>query len=303
MTIMEETLSIDLNPTFDSEINGNIILYCREETPSNSGKTSLVQNWSINSKFSSKSIKKVYWVSSLTLNDRRKNEIDSYFSQSVNFAKVFDRNELEMFIEDMKSVATIQKHHKHATSDVGEKTFYDKIIVFDDMSTIADKSKHFAHFLTVSRKYGYICIYILHNIAQNKNEIWQLILSNTNIVVLFKSTVISPPIVTILYQNVIKSTNSYVPRNDLWLFNVYKKLTVNEHLMIDNRDINEHSIGRFRSFSESPTCQLCFYGMNNNDRRYIKYVAKAINNKSNIFKVVESVGTTICGEFFRKKKK
>ena len=190
---------------------------------------------------------------------------------------------------------------QNAASDVGEKTFYDKIIVFDDMSTIADKSKHFAHFLTVSRKYGYICIYILHNIAQNNNEIWQLILSNTNIVVLFKSTVISPPIVTILYQNVIKSTNSYVPRNDLWLFNVYKKLTVNEHLMIDNRDINDHSIGRFRSFSESPSCQLCFYGMNNNDRRYIKYVAKAINNKSNIFKVVESVGTTICGEFFRKK--
>ena len=107
---MEETLSIDLNPTFDSEINGNIMIV----GPSNSGKTSLVQNWSINSKFSSKSIKKVYWVSSLTLDDRRKNEIDSYFSQSVNFAKVFDRIELELFIEDVKSVATIQKS-PHAT--------------------------------------------------------------------------------------------------------------------------------------------------------------------------------------------
>ena len=238
----------------------------------------------------------------MTLVDRRKNEIDSYFSQTVNFARVSDRIELEMFIEDMKNIVTIQKQNiDNTTNDVGEKSFYDKIIIFDDMSTIADKSKHFAHFLTVSRKYGYVCIYILHNIAQNNNEIWQLILSNTNIVVLFKSTVISPPILSILYQNVVKNTNSYVPRNDLWLFNVYKKLIVNEHLMIDNRDINKHSIGRFRSFSESPTCQLCFYGMNNNDRRYIKYVAKPINDKSKIFEVIESVGTTICGEFFRKK--
>ena len=44
---MEETLSNDLNPTFDSEVNGNIMIV----GPSNSGKTSLVQNWSINSNF------------------------------------------------------------------------------------------------------------------------------------------------------------------------------------------------------------------------------------------------------------
>ena len=170
------------------------------------------------------------------------------------------------------------------------------------MSTIVDKSKHFAHFLTVSRKYGYICLYILHNLSQNNNEIWQLILSNTNVVVLFKSTVISPSIVNILYQNVVRNTNSYVPRNDLWLFNVYKNMILYEHLMIDNRDINAHSIGRFRSFSESKTCQLCFYGMDNNDRRYIKYIAKPkFQQNSKVFEVVESVGTTICGEFFRKK--
>ena len=59
---------------------------------------------------------------------------------------------------------------------------------------------------------------------QNNSDIWQLILANTKIIVLFKSVTISSPVVNILYQNAICNTTKYIPRQDLWLFNVYKDL-------------------------------------------------------------------------------
>ena len=59
---------------------------------------------------------------------------------------------------------------------------------------------------------------------QNNSDIWQLILANTKIIVLFKSVTISSPIVNILYQNAVRNTSKYIPRQDLWLFNVYKDL-------------------------------------------------------------------------------
>ena len=61
------------------------------------------------------------------------------------------------------------------------------------------------------------------------------------------------PSVNILYQNAIRNTSKYIPRQDLWLFNVYKDLYKNNglHLMIDNRTENDNTLGRFRSKSDS----------------------------------------------------
>ena len=44
----------------------------------------------------------------------------------------------------------------------GENKKFDKLIVLDDVSGLADKSNDFANFLTVSQKFGYICLYIFH---------------------------------------------------------------------------------------------------------------------------------------------
>ena len=73
--------------------------------PTNSGKTSLIQQWAVNN-FFGENIENVYWTSSLRLSSTRKNEIDSYFENvSLKFAQVNDRDELEMFIEDLKNIA------------------------------------------------------------------------------------------------------------------------------------------------------------------------------------------------------
>ena len=144
--------------------------------PTNSGKTSLIQRWAVNN-FFGENIKNVYWTSSLRLSSTRKNEINSYFQDiSLKFAQVSDRDKLEIFIENLKNIADANDNndenstknndddnnnneHTANSSSLGEHNKFKSLVIFDDMSTFADKSKAISHFLTVSRKYGYTCVY------------------------------------------------------------------------------------------------------------------------------------------------
>ena len=38
----------------------------------------------------------------------------------------------------------------------------DRLIIMDDVSGVADISKNLSNFLTVSRKFGYNCVYVFH---------------------------------------------------------------------------------------------------------------------------------------------
>ena len=110
----------------------------------------------------------------LTVDSTQKNEIDSYFSDTtLKFPKVSDHNDLEMFIEDFKNVTLSeqeQEQEQQQTSSLGETNEFTNLVIFDDMSTIADKSKSFSHFLTVSQKYGYTCVYVLRNLMNNNGD-------------------------------------------------------------------------------------------------------------------------------------
>ena len=65
----------------------------------------------------------------------------------------------------------------------GENKMMDRLIVMDDVSGVADISRKFATFLTVSRKFGYHCIYVFNIIATS--QIWRKIISQTNIFNIF----------------------------------------------------------------------------------------------------------------------
>ena len=56
----------------------------------------------------------------------------------------------------------------------------------DDVSGVADVSKIFANFLTVSRKFGYNCVYFFHVIVP-ASQIWQKIIYQINIFNIFSS--------------------------------------------------------------------------------------------------------------------
>ena len=60
----------------------------------------------------------------------------------------------------------------------------------DDVSGLADESKKFAAFLTVTRKYNYNCVYIFHAVfPERKKNSRRLILSQTNIFNIFLASI------------------------------------------------------------------------------------------------------------------
>ena len=67
---------------------------------------------------------------------------------------------------------------------IRENSIRDRLIVFDDVSGLADNFKKIASFLTMSRKYNYNCVYIFHTIYPEKAN-WQTILSQINIYNIF----------------------------------------------------------------------------------------------------------------------
>ena len=56
----------------------------------------------------------------------------------------------------------------------------------DNVSGLADESKKFVAFLTVTSKYNYSCVYIFHTVFPEKSN-WRLILPQTNIFNIFCS--------------------------------------------------------------------------------------------------------------------
>ena len=91
----------------------------------------------------------------------------------------------------------------------GENSIHNRLIVFDDVSGLADNSKKFAIFLTVARKCNYNCVYIFHKIYPEKAN-WRMILSQTNIYI-FPATVPLNSVRKILEGTSIRKTSKYIP--------------------------------------------------------------------------------------------
>ena len=97
----------------------------------------------------------------------------------------------------------------------------------DDVSGVADVSKKFANFLTVSRKFGYNCVYVFHFIVP-ASQIWQNVISLTNIFNIFQSSVPYNTVAKIIQSNCILENKKYVPARSLWLSRVFTDLA-NSH--------------------------------------------------------------------------
>ena len=99
----------------------------------------------------------------------------------------------------------------------------DRLIVMDDVSGVADTSKKFVNVLTVSRKFRYHCVYLFHVIAP-ATQIWQKIISETNIFNIFPSCVLQNTAAKIIQSNCIRPSKKYVSRRSLWLNRVFTDL-------------------------------------------------------------------------------
>ena len=88
-----------------------------------------------------------------------------------------EQGELDPLIETFKFRSCEESDDsQNVNNSFGENRKLDRLIIMDDVSGVADVSKKFANFLTVSRKFGYNCIYVFHVIVP-ASQIWQKIIS------------------------------------------------------------------------------------------------------------------------------
>ena len=125
------------NSTYDGKFIGNILIVGRTEC----GKTTFIQDLGVNNFFGQ--LKKVKWVSGIRLDKRREAEIESNFNCEVKFSYPSDKEELSAKIEEYKleSESENENDNYDNVNIFGENKKRDKLIVFDDVSGLADNSK------------------------------------------------------------------------------------------------------------------------------------------------------------------
>ena len=262
---------------YDGTFRGNILVLGRTEC----GKTSFVQKLALYDFFGE--LKNAKWVSGIKLNESREAEIESNFSCDVSFSYPNDVNELTDLLEEFKlEVETEQnEQNENVTSIFGEKINRDRLIVFDDVSGLADHSNKFANFLTVARKYKYNCIYIFHTIYPEKAS-WKTILSQTNIFNIFPASVSLNSVRRILDGSCVRKTTRYIPRSLLWINRLFIELANKGQkvcLTIDCSNTNRDGPSRFRSNADNPDKQVCYFNTPTDEQVYNEFIARRIKSK------------------------
>ena len=110
-----------------------------------------------------------------------------------------------------------------------------------DVSGLADKSQEFSNFLTVSRKYGFSCLYVFHTIYPGRQNC-EMIMSQTHIFNLFPGSIHSSRILKTLSLFASRQKNTYLPNQQVWLNKLYFQISNSKEkkcLTIDTRDVNE----------------------------------------------------------------
>ena len=279
------------NSIYDGKFIGNILIVGRTEC----GKTSFIQKLAINNFFGE--LKKVKWISGIRLDKQREAEIESNFTCEVKFAYPHDKEELAEKIEEYKLESESENNDENNNVNIfGEKKKRDRLIVFDDVSGLADDSKKFASFLTVARKYNYNCVYVFHTIYTEKSN-WKTILSQTNIFNIFPASVPISSVKKILELSCIRKTSKYIPQASLWISRLFIELANKNDkvcLTLDCSNKNKDGPGRFRTKADNPDSQFCYFNSHNDEQVFNQFVSKRINSETNekeshYFKIVEVV--------------
>ena len=155
-----------MTSTYDGQFRGSILVVGR----TGCGKTTFLEKLGLNNFFGN--IIKTEWISGIDIDKKREAEIQSYFSNETEVHIVKEPDELDSLIETFK----LRSHEEiidknNVNNSFGKNKKLDRLIVMDDVSGVADVSKNFANFLTVSRKFGYNCIYVFHVIVP-ASQIW-----------------------------------------------------------------------------------------------------------------------------------
>ena len=276
-----------MTSVYNGQFYGNILVVGR----TNCGKTTFIEKLGLNNFFGD--IIKTEWISGIDIDKQREAEIQSYFKNETEVHIAQEQDKLDSLIETFK-----QRSHENSSHNVnnsfGENKKLDRLIIMDDVSGVADVSKNFANFLTVSRKFGYNCVYVFHVIVPS-SQIWQKIISQTNIFNIFPASVPYNTVSKIIQSNCILQSKKYVPARSLWLNRVFSDLA-NSHekhcLIIDCGYLNKNGPGRYRSSADNPEKQVCYFNKPGDDVFYNTFISERIKEdkyKEGIYFKIEKV--------------
>ena len=264
-----------MTSTYNGQFSGNILIVGR----TNCGNTKFIEQLGLYNFFGD--IIKTEWVSGKNIDKEREGEIQSYFKNDTEVHVAEDEDELKSLMETFKQRSEeddIQTENNNVNNLFGENKKLVRLIIMDDVSGIADTSKYFANFLRVSRKYGYSCVYVFH-VINSASQIWQKIISQTNIFNIFPATVPFNSISKIIQSNCILQSKKYVPVRSLWLSRVFNDLA-NSHerhcLTLDCGYQNRNGPGRFRSSADNPEKQVCYFNKPGDDVFYNTFISERI---------------------------
>ena len=190
--------------TYNGQFNGNILVVGR----TGCGKKTFIQKLGTNNLFGS-GITDVFWVSKILLSSEREDQIrDSFIDQKVHFSYPNDLDDFNYLV-----VNFTQDKSEYADSELGENLPINKLIIMDDVSGLADKSQDFSNFLTVSRKYGFSCVYVFHTIYPGRQN-WEMIMSQTHIFNFFPGSIHNSRILkTLALLQADRKTHIYLTNN------------------------------------------------------------------------------------------
>ena len=173
-----------MSSIYDGQFYGNILVVGR----TGCGKTTFLEKLGLNNFFGN--IIKTEWISGIDIDKKREAEIQSYFSNETEVHVAKEQDELDSLIETFKlrSREETIDNNNNVNNSFGENKKLDRLIIMDDVSGVAEVSKKFANFLTLSRKFDYSCVYVFHVIV-SASQIWQKIISQTNIFNIFPASV------------------------------------------------------------------------------------------------------------------
>ena len=264
-----------MSSIYDGQFRGNILVVSR----TGCGKTTFREKLGLNNFFGE--IIKTEWVSGIDIDKKREAEIQSYFTNETEVHVANEPDELDSLIETFKLRSHEETADENVNNSFGKNAKLDRLIGMDDVSGVADISKKFSNFLTVSRKFGYNCVYVFHVIVP-VSQMWQKIISQTNIFNIFPTSVPHNTVAKIIQSNCILQTKKYVPARYIWLNRAFTNLA-NSHekhcLTIDCGYINKNDPGRYMSSAENPEKQVCCFKKPNVDVFYDTFISDRIKGE------------------------
>ena len=266
--------------TYDGTFDGNILIVGR----TGCGKTTFIQKLAQNKMFAD-NIVNVFWVLKIYLSSQREESIrDCFVGQNVQFAYPSNIDDFNFLIDNFMS----EKSPSVSENNMGELPQINKLIIMDDVSGLADKSEEFSNFLTVSRKYGFSCVYVFHTIYPVRQS-WEMIMSQTHFLnFFFPGSIHSGRILKTLSLFASRQKHTCLPNSQVWLNKLYFQISNSNEkkcLTINTRDLNDLGPGKFRTSAENSLEQDCYFNRNNTDARFKSYVAKRVSPDSLVFSI------------------